>query len=136
MEYEKLIRQLHLEMRSLSIEFAKVKETFYDSIIKNVDLFNDWELQQMHLYLTNLRQNEYAEVQKIYKMPPKPECWKNYALFGFEGLTEQILMAKAAPKLRKKIIEHFKPIRKIRRKKEKDVEASIPESNVPASDVE
>ncbi len=111
----KRIKELHAEMRELTIQFARVSEKRYDRLIEKVDLFNDHEIECMTEWLTWLRTGTYAGVLRVYRMPPNPKVtWANYVTLGIQGLQEQNLMEIQASLLRTAWQSPYKPERVIR----------------------
>jgi len=105
-------------MRHLTLKFAKVSEKKYDRLLEKADLFNDYELNAVHAWLNAVRFGAYEEVRRIFYLPPNPETtWEMYSLNEIEGLQEQLLMEKAAPKLKDAWSHPWKPERVIRRDK-------------------
>lgn len=113
-----VIQLLHSEMRSLSL-WAGINEKRYDRSIKNIDLYTEEELKNIHDWLLDVRWNQYFHLNTVYEMVP-PQNWENYVLLGITDLQEQVLMSQAKDKLFYIWKNCYYPERKIIRKVRKE----------------
>lgn len=87
-------------MRELVLRFGKITEQSYEKLLHNLEKHPPDYLHNLLFWLIALKQNEYEIIRRIYKMPPKQECWNNYIIFGVSNLREQHLMDHAGNKFR------------------------------------
>lgn len=95
---KQIILDLHNLMKNLTIE-AGVSDIRYNSIIVDIDDFNEEELKKILEWLYQIREHEYEALKKIKDLLPD-EMWERYDLFNITGLTEQGLLKEAKRKLR------------------------------------
>jgi hypothetical protein len=100
------------------LQRAGVNEKKINYIIKDLDKATEEEINELHSWLSNVKQKEYGLLHHVFKLPENDALWDRYKLLGIEGLPEQEMFNKAAMKLK----QVFKTLPKRGKKEEKEEE--------------
>ncbi len=103
------IKKLHSDMRDLTLD-SNVTVLMYDKFIQNIGKQKYLTLTRTHTFLRKVREEEYAEVYRIWVLPTMtPEVWENYLVLFFETTFPEVtLLIKARRNLRKRYSEFHK----------------------------
>ncbi len=86
-------------METLTLE-AGVPPSQWDEVTKHEPELIPTVLQERLLFLIEVRQNQFAELLKVWKLV-KPEVWAMYKMLGQKKLEEQKLLREKQKALRK-----------------------------------
>lgn len=96
--YKRDIVLMHNEMKLLTLT-CKVDQKRYDSVILDLEEFEEYELQELFEWLRGIYENQYKQLKYVWTLLT-PEMWEKYKTFNIEGTREQGMLKDAKKAMR------------------------------------
>lgn len=113
-EIRESIIGLHKMMAKYTLS-AGIEQKKYNSVIADLDEFNETELIELEIWLKDVCANEYKAVKEVRELL-RDEIWERYKLFNVTGLREQDMLKKAESSLKRIWLNPYRTAAQLDRK--------------------